>query len=331
MRRKFALCVAAAVQFGLFASVSNANAVDYSKCAKFVNNKEVSEENLKGYRIKESGPFVPQRLRYIPFDLLDNGAISIHEGASLTRVGRNEIVTYESPEIVALENLDTSIARPATRTVQVVIERDAPGHVTAIVENRGLVADVDQEIERIEEWNGDPELAFAYKETRTTFGVFGGKCVPMRSNEIIVRNKNGAKQRTEIVVFDTRLCHAIQVFFYDNREVTAAFDSRLNREMANLFATHGKTYFSPEDKGIEFLSNDKINELVDQQLSSRAPRYDFRMQFLTGFASDTQISSLRREQHGISPLISAHMIRAGCLYQRLGDFVYERSLWPDED
>ena len=67
---------------------------------------------------------------------------------------------------------------------------------------------------------------------------------------------------------------------------------RLNHEMANLFGKHGKTYFSPEDKGIKFLSNDKINDLVSQQVSSRAPRYDLRMQILTGFASaDTNLQS----------------------------------------
>ena len=48
------------------------SAVDYLRCAAFINN-EPSEEHPIGYRLKESGPFVPKGLRYVPFGLKPDG------------------------------------------------------------------------------------------------------------------------------------------------------------------------------------------------------------------------------------------------------------------
>ncbi len=326
MTRICLLCLVGTLQFGLLASAAHADQVDYSRCAELFNNWESSEENPKGYRTKKSGPFVPERLRYFPFDLHDDGSISVHQGASLSRAGGNEVISYESPDIVALENLDTSIARTATRTVQVVIERNAQGHITSIVENRGLVADENQEIKRIEQWSGDPELAFAYRETRTTFGVFGGQCVPMKSEEIVVHNKDGQRQQTEIVVYDTKLCQRIERYLDDNGLSTLRKDAGIEE----ILGEHGKDFFNPDDSRADlFLSNDKVNELVNNELKSKHSKHDLRMQVLTGYATGTQLPGLRQQAQGVGPLVSAQMIVANCRYQGIGVFMLDSSLEID--
>ena len=320
----------------LFASTALAGQVDYSKCAKLVNNMASKDGNLKGYRTKQSGPFVPKRLRYVPFDLQSDGSTELHEDAkeALEKYGnraiKKQIITYQSPSLESLEQLDKSQPTTQTRPVQVIIERNSQGHITSIIENRGLVTvgEQDSEIERIKQWSGDADLAFAYKETKTTFKVAAGQCVPLKSSEIIVRNKDGKKQQTEILNYSTKLCHKIQEFFDNNPKAKGCFDLNLNHEMNKIFATYAKELFNPDDKENKFLSNDKISELINKGLHSKASKHSLRMQILTGYTVGTQISELKREKHGLSPVISGHMALANCKYQRLGDFIYDSSLWP---
>lgn len=320
-----------------FVAVS-VNAADYSKCARFFNNYDSKEGNQKGYRIKRGGPFVPQRLRYVPFHLMADGSIVLHKGAAMeeeiTRAGRvgRQIITHQSRTIESLETLDSDKLSQETRPVKVVIERNSDGDITAITENIDLIPEEeeDDEIERITNWvDGDTELAFAYKGTRTTFTVRAGECVPLESEELIVRYKDGRKQESKIRVFDTELCRQIEEFVIENPEARATYGRNLNDKMASLFAEHASELIFPEDKEKEFLSNSKIDELVNGVF--KGSLRSLKIQILAGYMTGTQIMSLRQREIGMSPIISANMVLANCHYQRLGSFIDNSEFWTEEE
>ena len=311
--------------------------VDYSRCAEFFNNLPGIEGNEKGWRTKKSGPFVPPRLRHIAFDLRPDGTIAVHQGARKIEESDGEgntgkeIIIFRSPTLESLEALDPGQLK-GSKEVKAIIERNIQGHITSITENVGLVAeeDEDREIERIAEWNGgDAELAFAYKGTRTEFKVAANECVPMESKELLVRTKNEERQEIEIVVFDTKLCRKIREFFNTNPTVLT-FDDALNGEMAGILATDARELIVSIDERREFLSNAKVNELVNYDISSTRPRYSLRIQALTGYMSSTQMSNYERERHGISPIISAYMILGNCYSQRLDQFYWNQIFWNED-
>ena len=297
-----------------------AQKADYSECAFWFNNLPVKEDNPRGYRIKKSGPYVPTRLRYIPFDLKDDGSLSVHSDARLSHSGRHEVITYESPDIVFLESLEEDSAPRTSRAVQTIVERNSQGHITAIVENRGLVADEDAEIKRIEQWSGNPDLAFSYKETRTTFAIVQGVCVPMSSNEIVVRKQNAQRQLLKIPVFDTKFCQAIRHFGRENRTIWGSFNRTMNSRMNDLFREHEYVMGDQEDR---FLSYKKITELANKHVGSDTWYLrDLSTQILVGYMVGNQVDELKAESYGMSPVVAAIMILADCNYQRLGNFIY---------
>lgn len=321
-----------------FVAVS-VNAADYSKCAEFFNNYDSKEGNPKGYRTKNSSQFVPKRLRYIPFHLKVDGSIALHKGATMeeeiTRAGRvgRQIITHQSPTIESLETLDPDKLGPETRPVKVVIERNSEGDITAITENIDLITEEEEdgEIERIRNWaGGDAELAFAYKGTRTKFTVRAGECVPLESEELIVHYKDGRKQESKIHVFDTELCHRIDEFMDENPEARAAYDRNLNNKMETLFAEYAPELIVPEDKEKEFLSNSKIDELLDESAKT-SMIHSLKMQILLGYMAGTQIKILSQKKYGISPIIFAHMVHAECQHQELSPFFWNDGFWPENN
>ena len=203
--------------------------VDYSKCAEFFNNNDSSERNLKGYRITRHNTPLPERARYIPFDIEDNGRLTVHDHA-VRSVERDafgnvtkETVSYLSHPIEKLEEAGsegTDISNEqGTQQVKVIIERNNDGHITAITENVGLVTDDLSEIERMKDLHdGASDLAAAYIATRTEFKVAAGECVPTKQKELLRSERDGEIQEFEVLIFDTAICRKLHVFAEDYPE-----------------------------------------------------------------------------------------------------------------
>ena len=314
---------------------STAAEVDYSECAEFFNNDAPTEGNAKGYRNKRSGPFVPRRLRLIPFDLQDDGSVKLHAGATLSTqehpngaISKQTIVHQSSP-LQDLEKLASDKFSGETRRVESVIERNTQGHITKIIENRGLVTqeEQDREIARMAEWSRY-DLPFAYVETQTSFTVTKGQCVPLESREIVVRERNGKKVQSHIVAFDTRLCRRINEFLYKRPGVLEFFSSDTGEAMIDLFEEEAQALLFPDNKDREFLSDGEINEIANEHLSQYHGRRSLRMQVLTGYLVQTQFGQrVRMESMGAHPMLSAMMIRSNCYYQRVGPFVNSSDFW----
>ena len=321
--------------FALISSKVHAGA-DYSKCADFFNNDAGKEENPRGYRAKYSGPFVPTRWRYVPFDLEHDGQLTVDEGVEKSvehdHAGRivREIMTYSSPSLESLETLGTAELRPEIHGVKVVVERNSRGNITAITENVGLVTDEDSEIDRIEAWNeGDEELAFAYRATRTEFKVTAGECVPMKSKELVVIYRDDKRQEVEIVIFDTELCRRIEEFFSRNPRARSAFDKDLNSKMVEIFAASAKGLIAPKDMEKEFLTIQKIDELTNEPLRPTFSSHELKIQVMQGYAVGTQLNILGQMKSGTSPVISANMILGRCHLEDLAAFFRDSKYWNE--
>ena len=314
--------------------------VDYSKCMRFFNNNPSKEGNIKGYRVKISGPFVPQRLRYIPFHLQPNGQIDLHEGAKISQERNSagkiirETITYHSPSLESLETLGPDQLK-GNKETKIIIERNSHGYITGITENVGLVSGEDEEnkeIERIKSWNGgDAELAFAYLGTQTTFKVEAGECVATESKELIAHMKNGKRQETEIIVFNTKLCHEIDEFIYKNTEARGTFDKTLNDKMVAVLLEHAREFLVPTDREKEFISDAKIFELIDKEFEQNHSKNSLQLQVFTGYVAATRLPNIRMRKYGTSAIISGYQIVANCYYQDLGDFILYEYFWPEVD
>ena len=115
----------------------------------------------------------------------------------------------------------------------------------------------------------------------------------------------------------------------DNREAaTGAFNEHLNNEMSELFAQYASELISPEDKEKVFLSNSKIDELLDERAG--ATLRSLRMNILEGYMSG-DIKALRQKKFGVSPIIFAHMVHAECYFQGLAPFFWNYDFWPENN
>ena len=65
------------------------------------------------------------------------------------------------------------------------------------------------------------------------------------------------------------------------------------------------------------------------RLEEKASKHDLRMQVLTGYMAETQITSWEKENLGVGPLHSARMIIARCFDQRLAVFLYNNELFVE--
>ena len=322
--------------------------VDYSKCARFFNNLPSQDGNLKGYRIRESGPFVPRRYRYIPFEIKSDGELTVykHDGIHYERKKtgkiKKEVITYSSPSLESLETLDLSQLTGNVET-KVIVERNSDGHITAITEGVGLVTDEEAEMRRIEQWNGgDADLAFAYRGTKTTFGMAAGQCVPLDSRELVTQKRGGERRETEIRVFDTKLCRKLHEALGENHEMRAAFEGELNSNVTRIFVNHAREFVIPENEDNEFLSNSKVQQLVNilSDEYATAPELSLKLQVYTAFRSDTIVERdrgkifgkalrLERKRYGVSPVISANMVVANCYYHYLHEFFWSPDFWNE--
>ena len=242
---------------------------------------------MTAYRIKESGPFVPRRLRYIPFDLDANGEVNVHAGANIHMEHDNagkttrEVISYDSPTIESLETLDIEKLY-GKRNTRTVVERNADGHIVSITEGVGLVADEEEEMRRIEEWNGGhSDLAFAYKGNQNHIrGDRWGMC-SVGLQEVIARKKNGKRHEAEVLVYSIKMCTKIHHFMQDNPEALSAFDSELNNKMNALFAEHARDLIIPDDSEREFLSDSRIDgfvSILNEGPGIVAPELSLRLQ-----------------------------------------------------
>ena len=220
----YGVLIALVLSLCLSAEVLAAGAVDYSKCAEFINNppSEEGEANSR-YRLRRSGPFVKNGLRRIPFSLRKDGSIEVDDDvlSKETRLNENGVETviyYKSPPWEEL--ISGHLGTKTPRTAKVIIRRNIYGNISEIIEDQNLL---EEEIEAMRAaspaWktlNLSPiinDRFFAYIATRTEFEMMNGQCVPTQSVDVLLRETPEGDRKTENVRYNTKLCRDMKEHF----------------------------------------------------------------------------------------------------------------------
>ena len=239
---------------------------DYSKCTELFNNPLHTGGD---FPIIRSGPFVPHRLRFIPFDLQKDGSIEVHEDLVVSKEtrkvdgGTETTIHYASPPLDMLESLKSGKrikamvnahraglsgdgdAKP--KPAKVVIKRDEDGNISEIIEELP-----DNKIDI-------STLYTSLLENRTTFETKNGQCVPIRLS-FQVRSTTG--YTAESVTHFTPLCRDFIELFEENPQLTYAISKEINDEVVeairlqhgNLMSFYRFKEFPPQKVTRKFIS-----------------------------------------------------------------------------
>ena len=335
------LCVVVAT-LALFecitASALHAQQADHSRCANYVNNPRSDQPGNERYafRIHLNGPFVPDRLRYMPFDIQQDGSIRLHERpkgshgeivsqeTNRTDDGTETVIYHLSAPLEALQVLDGRLIAPSTkRTVRTIVVRDASGNISEIIEDQNLST---EELDALRAAADPNDRYFAFLGTRTEYSVRNGECVPMRSSVVLFRATAAGDQRTEILTFSTSLCSDISELLEENFRTAIAFNAGVNRQFAGLLYRHLDDVTGSRPGYEPFLSEEFTKDILDSTISREAVTQSLEIQALIGYNSSARednedLRRLNQKLFGVSPLISINMMQANCFFQRLGAFM----------
>ena len=337
----YGVLIALVLSLCLSAEGLAAGAVDYSKCAEFINNPPSEEgEANSGYRFRRSGPFVKDGLRRIPFRLRKDGSIEIDDDvlSKETRLNENGVETviyYKSPTWEEL--ISGHLGTKTPRTAKVIIRRNIYGNISEIIEDQNLL---EEEIEAMRAaspaWktlNLSPiinDRFFAYIAMRTEFEMMNGQCVPTRSVDVLLRETPEGDRKTENVRYNTKLCRDIHAFRDENPRAKAAIDSGLNKKLQNIFSSNDELLgLTPGT--IPFLSKAEVDENLKEVFGPSNPKLSLILQMYIGYHAGKKVKRLNQEAVGMSPVIAGYMMMANCYYQRLYRFFNDSTIWLGDE
>ena len=308
---------------------------DYSKCAELFNNPL---ETGGDFYIIRSGPFVPDRLRFIPFDLQKDGYIEVHEDLVVSREtrkvdgGTETTIHYASPPLDMLESLKSGKrirvmvnAHQAglsgdgdtkPKPAKVVIKRDEDGNISEIIE------------ELPDNKNDISDLYTSLLENRTTFEIKNGQCVPIRLS-FQVRSTTG--YTAESVTHFTPLCRDFIELFEENPQLTHAISKQINDEVVeairlqrgNVLSSHRLEAFPPIRIRREF---------IGKKWSPKSRITSQILRTLLAYHAGTKLPLFEQIRLEIFPVVHAYGTVADCDHAGLGPFIRDDSLWAgDED
>ena len=308
---------------------------DYSKCAELFNNPL---ETGGDFHIIRNGPFVPDRLRFIPFDLQKDGSIEVHEDLVVSREtrkidgGTETTIHYASPPLDMLESLDSGKriramvnahraglsgdgdAKP--KPAKVVIKRDEDGNISEINE------------ELPDNKNDISNLYTSLLRNITTFEIKNGQCVPIRLS-FQVRSTTG--YTAESVTHFTPLCRDFIELFEENPQLTHAISKQINDDVVeairlqdgNLISFYAFKEFPPRKVTRKFIRD---------EWHPKSPITSQRLRTLLAYHAGTKLPLFEQIRLEIFPVVHAYATVADCDHAGLGPFIRDDSLWAgDED
>ena len=310
---------------------------DYSKCAELFNNPL---ETGGDFYIIRSGPFVPDRLRFIPFDLQKDGSIEVHEDLVVSKEtrkvdgGTETTIHYASPPLDMLASLDSGKriramvnanraglsgdgdAKP--KPAKVVIKRDEDGNISEIIE------------ELPDNKNDISTLYTSLLENRTTFEIKNGQCVPIRLS-MVVRSTTG--YTAESVTHFTPLCRDFIELFEENPQLTHAISKQINDEVVeairlqrlqigNLMASYRFEQFPPKKV---------IEKFISDAWHPKSPITSQLLRTLLAYNAGTKLPLFEQIRLAIFPVVHSYATVADCDRAGLGPFIKDDSLWAEDE
>ena len=304
----------------LFWSVSS-NAVDHSQCARFFNIHYDEETNELLPKVHSGGPYVPQRYRYVPYRILDDGTVSVVDqdrivDVSTTDDGLRTSIIYRSAPVVMLESY--------SYTLMEIASQNGEATVTIIRnESDGSIAEIFEELPSNLSRN---EYYSRIIGTRTTFEVRNDKCVPVMSAEIL---ETAEGRRTQVIRFIVDYCrdtlefnrkHSIDIFFSDE----------LSYEMQQLMLRYAGEFFILPDGYEGFFEDEQMHDLLSRH--TRGNQSDMNSLLVQAYVSYQMFQGGNQHEMmrlGISPVIGANMALGTCYDLGLSEFLEDDTLWEN--
>ena len=307
---------------------------DYSKCAELFNNPL---ETGGDFYIIRSGPFVLDRLRFIPFDLQKDGSIEVHEDLVVSKEtrkvdgGTETTIHYASPPLDMLESLGSGKriramvnahraglsgdgdAKP--KPAKVVIKRDEDGNISEIIEE---LPDNKTDIST---------LYTSLLENRTTFETKNGQCVPIRLS-MVVRSTTG--YTAENVTHFTPLCRDFIELFEENPQLTYAISKEINDEVVEAIRLQKGnlvSFYTFED----FPPQKVTRKFINEQWSPKSRITSQRLRTLLAYLAGTKLPLFEQIRLEIFPVVHAYGTVADCDHAGLGPFIRDDSLWAEDE
>ena len=306
---------------------------DYSKCTELFNNPLHTGGD---FPIIRSGPFVPDRLRFIPFDLQKDGSIEVHEDLVVSREtrkidgGTETTIRYASPPLDMLESLDAGKRIRAMvnahraglsgdgdtkpKPAEVVIKRDEDGNISEIVESAPF--------NRKDSFEHYASL----KENRTQFEIKNGQCVPTRLSLVV---QEGTGLKAESVTHFTPICRDFIELFEENPQLTYAINKEINDEVVEAMKPEIR-YTSPIENFLQFPPPEVIGKFLRDEWHPQSLRSSLMLQMFLGGAANKNFPMLEQIRLEIFPVIHAYATVA-VVIAGLGPFIRDDSLWAEDE
>ena len=322
-------------------STTRAGSNDYAECARFLNNFEPTPENRRGYRIKDYGSQSNDRLRYQPFRVESDGAVSPFPDTetSCDPTSRTCTYSYNTPALQDLEDIDNK------ERVNALVTAEHPDLVeTETVVKRDSRWDIIEIFEGLPPNQNEQTAAMGYSSivgVRTSFEILDDTCVPMQSSEVFTRTiqEEGktVSVETELPVFITPLCRDIYEVLEGNDMLFAGFDLTVGSELREAFEVY-ETDLLLDGTIHPFYSRDELGHEVSRRLDAKSDYHGpLNLQALVGYyanevtsedGSTNEVLTMERMQRfGQSPVLSAQKILSQCYYRGLRSFLSNHSLW----
>ena len=316
---------------------------DYADCARWFNNFDSTPTNRRGYRIQDYGSMSDDRLRYVPFRIEPDGAVSPFADTTTecSSDRRSCTYTYLSPPLDDLHDIDDKPRINALvqaggsdlEDVRVVVRRNAVGDIVEIFE--GLPTNRRTQT---------PERPYtAIEGVRATFEISNGQCVPMREDEIYERDveDNGevATRQTALPVFITPLCREIRQALDEDTSLSAVFDVRAEHDFMDIYEGYTSEILGETHVGVPFYSRDELEEEIGKRLDVKAYHHGpLPVQALVGYYTrqvagsdgmrNTREVRERKMRLGVNAILASQKILSHCYYRDLRVFIDDDSLWP---
>ncbi len=308
---------------------------DYSKCAELFNNPL---ETGGDFHIIRNGPFVPDRLRFIPFDLQKDGSIEVHEDLVVSKEtrkvdgGTETTIHYASPPLDMLESLKSGKRIRAMvnahraglsgdgdtkpKPAKVVIKRDEDGNISEINE------------ELPDNKNDISTLYTSLLENRTTFEIKNGQCVPIR---LSLQVKTTRGYEAEAATLYTPLCRDFIELFEENPQLTYAISKEINDEVVEIITLHIGDVSIPQNAAERFPPEEVIHKFIGDEWHPKSQITSLVLRVALAYHAGTKLPLFEQIRLEIFPAVHAYATVADCDRAGLGPFIRDDSLWAEDE
>ena len=319
---------------------------DYRHCQRFLANATPTEANPRGYAIHKTGPFLNDRLSYVPFELGRNGSIEVSSDALRARncdsianiVNRGQpcIIWYlmppweDMPYYKPREDLAADRFSVGTREVFLTINGVGPRQFE-IIEDLNFTDAEKQEIGPGPGYFNAGPHDFIPWQTKTMFEIKGNRCVPMSSREVLV-DKKDEETTMDVFTFHTPLCKDLHDFFQNNPRAEASFEEDLNGAVGRIFVKHMPTVLANNDDLDSNMLEERL-ELIQEPFRQQTPyKQSPELLTLAAYFAATMRGSHDWTASGFSAVVAGLVARSHCYRSGLLSAVYDPNVdWENDD